>query len=399
MRRQPPLLRATAAGARPGRRSARPANSGVGSIRPVRLVVLIMPVRTGDDRLVAVPAREPPAPRTRRTPRPPARVDPTRLSNASIRSPPSSPLLRHATTPLVGPAPRSTARRGRPGPRRPADSPSPAARPAASRWARRPAGSPSPTPQPGRTAITLPVARGAESSPATTARRSCSAASAAATCSKVADIGAPVRPETCQARASSSRPADPAWRAWLRQTRTTSPPRSCASRALAQHRVVTRRGGQGHARHLADPQLGGQGRAGPCHLVLPAPHQPGPVRWLHSSPVTVQPRTRTVRPRTAPRAPSSTTATRRQRPTRAQPQAEPARRPSRPGPGVVDEAADVAPAAAFGSSPTTGSAGLGGDTPHHTASAAQSRQSSAIIGRAAVPAAARQDRVRPGRRR
>ena len=88
-----------------------------------------------------------------------------------------------------------------------ADSPSPAARPAASRWARRPAGSPRPTPQPGRTAITLPVARGAESSPATTARRSCSAASAAATCSRTPTSvhrsgWRPARPEP-----SSSRPA------------------------------------------------------------------------------------------------------------------------------------------------------------------------------------------------
>jgi hypothetical protein len=55
-----------------------------------------------------------------------------------------------------------------------------------------------------------------------------SAARLAATWSSVDDIGAPVSTETCQARASSRRPACPEWRACCRQTLTGSPPTVCA---------------------------------------------------------------------------------------------------------------------------------------------------------------------------
>ena len=62
---------------RPDRHSARPANRvGGPADRPARRLVCL--AHAGGDRSAAVPAREPPAPRTRHTPRPPARADPTR---------------------------------------------------------------------------------------------------------------------------------------------------------------------------------------------------------------------------------------------------------------------------------------------------------------------------------
>ena len=82
--------------------------------------------------------------------------------------------------------------------------------------------------------------------------------------------------ETCQARASVSSPGT----ARLAGLAAPDPDHVTAQvldiAGFAQHRVVIRRGGQGHARHLADPQLSGQGRAGPSHLVLPAAHEYGP---------------------------------------------------------------------------------------------------------------------------
>ena len=168
---------------------------------------------------------------------------------------------------------------------------------------------------------------------------------------------------------------------------------------LPQHRVVRRRGGQGHARHLADPQLGGQGRAGPCHLVLPAPHQPGPgggctAARSQSSRATEDGQTedRTASPVQHHRDEDDSD---RPEPT----QDEPARQP-RPdlGPGVVDEAPDVAPAAAFGSSPTTGSGRprRRHSPPHRQRGAEQTEQHHHRS--SSRSSSARQGRVPPGRR-
>ena len=145
----------------------------------------------------AVPARAPPAPRTRRTP--------SRRGQPTEHRPSTTPSQLPGPQP-AGPAPRSTARRDRPAPPRRADSPSPAVRRAASRWV--PAQQVSQThPAAGQHRHHLAGRPRADSSPATTARRLCSAASAAATCSKDRRHRRPGRLETCQARARSSRPA------------------------------------------------------------------------------------------------------------------------------------------------------------------------------------------------
>ena len=143
-------------------------------------------------------------------------------------------------------------------PHRTAGMPSRRARPATSARDHLPADSRCQCHTAGKAAITLLVARAAASSLLTTPISDWSAERLAATWSSVDDIGAPVSTETCQARASSRRPACPERRACCRQTLTTSPPSGVGSMALAKHLAVGGGDGQRSGWHLTDPKVGRQ---------------------------------------------------------------------------------------------------------------------------------------------
>ena len=312
-RHAPPaaLLRASAARSRPGRRSGRQADSGRGPARsPARRPDDAW--RTGDDWLVAVRAREPPGRETGA--RPGRRREPIQPGQQRVHASPPS-IRGHATTPLVGPGPRSTARRGRPGPRRPADSPSPAARPepadgfAAEQVAE-------PDAATGKNAMTLPVAAAPRArrrpQPADPARLRALRQPDPTTPTSVRRSGwRPARPE--RARAGPHGQAGVPGRARPGPRHHPGP----AHHGTPQHRVVPAAPARATL-VTGRSQLGGQRRAGPSHLVLPAPDEPGPavvVQQPGQGPAEDeegQAEDRTT-------APSSTTATRTTTTIRARP--------------------------------------------------------------------------------